>query len=159
MDGRIKKEVRSSGKRTAAELESVSAFEAIELITKHHAKTTDTEEGIDLFLRSWWSRTYNRPLKDPLLLEYSTYDLLYEYNDIEARKNATLEILEVEADKIEEAVVQETEDWIEEEERKEREAAEAALEAKRLKEEQWMLEQLKKQDPSFGDDLNMDFSE
>jgi hypothetical protein len=94
-------------------------------------------------------------LKDPLLAEYTTYDLLYEYHDKEERKNASIAILEEEADKIEEAVVQETEDWIEEEERKEREAEEA----KRLAEEQWMIEQLKKQDPGFGDDLNMNFSE
>lgn len=106
-------------------------------------------------MRSWWSRIYNRPLKDPLLAEYTTYDLLYEYHDKEERKLAAEAILEEEADKIEEATVQETEDWIEEEERKEREAAEA----KQRAEEQWMLDQFKKQDPTFGDDLNMNFSE
>jgi len=110
---------------------------------------------MDLFLRSWWCRTYNRPLKDPLLAEYTTYDLLYEYHDKEERKNASLAVLEEEADKIEEAIVEETESWIEEEERKEREAEEA----KKKAEELWMVEQLKKQDPTFGDDLNMDFSE
>lgn len=30
-------------------------------------------------LELWWSVKYNRPLKDPLLKEYSLYELIYEY--------------------------------------------------------------------------------
>lgn len=30
-------------------------------------------------LEIWWSIKFNRPLKDPLLQEYSLYELLYEY--------------------------------------------------------------------------------
>lgn len=30
-------------------------------------------------LEIWWSVKYNRPLKDPLLKEYSLYELIYEY--------------------------------------------------------------------------------
>lgn len=83
------------------------------------------------------------------------YELLFEYHDKESRKQVSIEALEEEADKIEEAQIEETMDWIEEEERKEREEAEA-----RKKEEEWMLEQLKKEHgDDFGEDLNLDFSE
>ena len=91
-----------------------------------------------------------------MLAEYSTYELLYEYHDREERKNASIAILEEEADKIEEAQVEETESWIEEEERKEREAAEA----KKAAEDAWMVQQLKKEHgDDFGEDFNLDFSE
>jgi hypothetical protein len=31
-------------------------------------------------LMFWWSKHYNRPMKDPLLSEYSLYDLLLEFH-------------------------------------------------------------------------------
>lgn len=31
------------------------------------------------FLRMWWCKTYNRPLKDPLLMSYTADELCYEY--------------------------------------------------------------------------------
>jgi hypothetical protein len=43
-----------------------------------HAKPVTVEimrEQLDI----WWSVKFNRPLKDPLLQEYSTQELLYEY--------------------------------------------------------------------------------
>lgn len=68
--------------------------------------------------------------------------------------------LEQETDKIEEEQLDETLSWVEEEERKEREALEATQRAKEAEEEKWMLEQLKKEHgDDFGDDLNLDFSE
>jgi len=39
-----------------------------------------TEDEFILFLKSWWSIQYKRPMKDPLLEEYSLFDLLYEYH-------------------------------------------------------------------------------
>ena len=95
-----------------------------------------------------------------MLLEYSLYDLLYEYHDKEERKKAVELKFELEADKIEEAQVEETESWIEEEERKEREADEAKqAEAAKKKEEEWMLAQLKKEHgDDFGEDVDVNFS-
>lgn len=114
---------------------------------------------MDLYLRSWWSKTYNRPLKDPLLADYTVYDLLYEYHDKQERVNAVESEFELEADKIEEARAEETESWIEEEERKEREAEEA-LAIKKKADDEWMLAQLKKENgEDFGDDVNLSFSE
>ena len=107
-------------------------------------------------MRSWWSNTYNRPLKDPLLAEYTLYDLLYEYHDKSERVNAVESQLDVETDKIEEAQVEETMSWIEEEERKEREA-EAVVAAKKA-EDEWMLSELKKEHgDDFGDDIDINF--
>ena len=110
---------------------------------------------MQLFLKSWWSRTYNRPLKDPLLESYTLQELLYEFYDKQERKKVAEMSFEEEADKIEEEKEQENLDWIEEEERKEREAIEAAEKAEA--EEKWMLEQLKKEHgDDFGEDLNLD---
>ena len=101
---------------------------------------------MSLFLRSWWSKTYNRPLKDPLLDTHTIQELLYEFYDKTERVKAAELTFELEADKIEEAKEQETLDWIEEEERKERELEEAKQREaeEREAEERWMLEQLKK---------------
>ncbi|CAB4125757.1 hypothetical protein UFOVP53_220 [uncultured Caudovirales phage] len=88
------------------------------------------------------------------MAEYSLYDLLYEFYDKEERKKAIELSFEQEADKIEEAQVEETESWIEEEERKEREAEESK------KKEEWMLSQLKKEHgDDFGEDVDLNFSE
>lgn len=75
-----------------------------------------------LFLQSWWSRTYNRPLKDPLLLSYTTEELLYEFYDRIERSKAEEERLEQEDVKIEEEKDKVNEDWAEKMEREEREA-------------------------------------
>jgi vacuolar-type H+-ATPase subunit E/Vma4 len=67
---------------------------------------------------------------------------------------------EQEADKIEDAKTEETLDWIEEEERKELEAAKAAAKAKLEADEKWMVEQLKKQNgDDFGEDIDLNFQE
>lgn len=115
---------------------------------------------MELFLRSWWSKTYNRPLKDPMLDTYTVYELLYEYKDRVERIRAAELIVDQEADKIEDAKVDDTLAWVEEEERKEKEAEEAAKRAQLEKDEQWMLEELKKEKgDDFGEDLNLDFGE
>jgi hypothetical protein len=42
--------------------------------------TPETPEQVIEHMRFWWSKHYNRPLKDPLLASYSLYDLLYEFH-------------------------------------------------------------------------------
>lgn len=75
-----------------------------------------------LFLQSWWSRTYNRPLKDPLLATYTLEELLYEFYDRIERAKAEDERLEQEDVKIEEEKDKKNEDWAERMEREEMEA-------------------------------------
>lgn len=78
-----------------------------------------------MFLQSWWSRTYNRPLKDPILLSYTLEELLYEFYDRIERRAAEEERLELEDDKIEEEKEQADLDWAEREEKKDLETLKA----------------------------------
>jgi hypothetical protein len=51
-------------------------------------------------------------------------------------------------------------DWVEEEERKEKEELERKIQETKQKEEEWMLTQLKKEHgEDFGDDVDLNFSE
>ena len=109
-------------------------------------------------MKSWWSKEYNRPFKDPILETYTLYDLIYEYHDKVERIVAAEEVFELNTDKIEEDQEKETLDWIEEEERKDLEEAEAAKAEKEATDEKWMLKQLKEEfGDDFGDDISTDF--
>lgn len=128
-----------------------------------------------MFFQSWWSRTYNRPLKDPLLQDYTLEELVYEYFDRAERELAATESADEERATIEAGNTQEVLDWAEEEEKREEEALRAKVEAARKKaqEEQesdpredpdnieWMEQQIAKEKEKggddFGDDLSLDF--
>jgi hypothetical protein len=88
--------------------------DSIKIIAAYNARAElDTEEQLLLYLQSWWSRLYNRPLKDPLLLSYSLEELLYEFYDRIERAKAEEERLEQEGDKIEVEKEQKALDWAE----------------------------------------------
>jgi hypothetical protein len=131
-----------------------STYKLIDAITYDLARSElDTEQKQLLFLQSWWSRTYNRPLKDPLLLEYTVDELYYEYRDRIERDLAIEERSEQEADKIEDNKIEESLSWAEEEERKERENAE-----KKAADQKWMNDQLLKYKEEFGEDFGEDIT-
>lgn len=118
-----------------------------------------------LFLKSWWSRTYSRPLKDPLLDEYSMEELLYEFFDHIERAKAAEESTERENDKIEEEKEKEVLDWAEQEEKREleelRRKGEASVNIDPTKDPnniKWMEEQLKAHKEEFGEDFGEDVS-
>lgn len=101
----------------------LSVIESIKKLATYNARAElNTEEQLLLFLQSWWSRTYNRPLKDPLLLSYTLEELLYEFYDRIERSKAEEERLEREDVMIEEEKDKANEDWAEKMEREEREA-------------------------------------
>lgn len=101
----------------------LSIVDAIKKIASFNARAElHTEEQLLLFLQSWWSRTYNRPLKDPLLATYTLEELLYEFYDRIERSKAEDERLEQEDVKIEEEKDKKNEDWAERMEREEMEA-------------------------------------
>ena len=101
----------------------LSVVESIKKIASFNARAElHNEEQLLLFLQSWWSRTYNRPLKDPLLLSYTIEELLYEFYDRIERSKAEQERLEQEDVKIEEDKDKVNEDWAEKMERQELEA-------------------------------------
>ena len=144
--------------------------ETIESIKKLAAKQAraplNTEEHILLFLQSWWSRIYNRPLKDPVLLSYSLEELLYEFYDRIEREKVAAESIEQESDNMEKEKEKKDMDWAEQEERKELEeamrnakeeapVADPTTDAANLK---WMEEQLRKQKDLLGDDFGEDVS-
>jgi hypothetical protein len=107
------------GKLAEGDLSEISIVEAIRKTASFRATaSSDSLESLELFLRSWWSKAYNRPLKDPILESYHVYELMYEYFDKIERQNAANQALEQETDKIEDDKIQETLDWVMEEERK-----------------------------------------
>ena len=121
-----------------------------------------------LFLKSWWSTLYNRPLKDPLLESYTFEELLYEFFDKSERQKASEESVVKEADKIEETKDQEVLDWAEQEELKELE--EMKRTAQKLKPEtqnpiqdpknvKWMEEQMVKYKAEYGESFGEDIAE
>jgi len=133
---------------------------------------------LDLFLCHWWSKKFNRPLKDPVLLSYTSEELIYEYYDHIEREKAEQARLEEDDDKIEDSKLQEALDWAEAEEKKDIEnlrlKAEKERATKEIEEEfedpmadpsnrEWVEEQLRKAKEThgedFGEDLNLDFTE
>lgn len=54
------------------------------------AEPGTTLESLEGFLVKWWCRYYNRPYKDPTLLEYTLEELLYEFFDLQLRKDEKL---------------------------------------------------------------------
>lgn len=121
-----------------------------------------------LFLKSWWSSTYNRPLKDPLLDSYTLEELLYEFYDKIERQEAREERSIKEADKMDEAKEKEVLDWAEQEEKKEleemqRRDSEIAYPTQDPENIRWMNEQLEKakqiHGETFGEDVDEKFEE
>lgn len=144
-----------------------SVVDTVKAIAARNARADlDTEEQLLLFLQSWWSRTYNRPLKDPVLLSYSLEELLYEFYDRIERTKAEDERLERESDKIEDNKDQANLDWAEQEEKRELDALKAeAAQASEVKDPtkdpenvKWMEEQIKNAKSLLGDDFGEDLT-
>lgn len=143
----------------------LSLIEAVRAIAARNARgDLEDEHYLLLFLQSWWSRTYNRPLKDPLLLSYTLEELLYEFYDRIEREKAYQESIEQENDKIEEAKEKESLDWAEQEERKELEAlktqeVKTADPTKDPDNIAWMEEQVRKAQGIYGETFGEDIEE
>lgn len=154
----------------------LTVVDSVRSIAAYNARAElDSEEQLSLFLQSWWSRTYNRPLKDPILLSYTLEELLYEFYDKTERQAAEEERASSENDKIEEGKEKATLDWIEQEEQRELEAMKRKQQAKSKGKAEpepidptkdpdnvaWMEEQLRQAKDQYGDtfgeDLELDF--
>jgi hypothetical protein len=120
-----------------------------------------TERGTVLFLMSWWSEHYNRPLKDPVLQEYTLEELSYEYYNYHKRQEYKLEKQE-ENDRIEEDKAwDEAEAWADEMEamdEAERQTAETVDPREDPKNIEWMQKQIDDAKKQFGDDVGEDLS-
>jgi hypothetical protein len=145
-----------------------SVVDCIRAIAAYNARAAiNSEHQMTLFLKSWWSNTYKRPLKDPLLESYTLEELLYEFYDKMERQQAAEERVASEADKIEETKEKEVLDWAEAEEKRELEemqlkaAKQATDPVKDPANQKWMEEEIRKAKeqfgPEFGEDISADF--
>jgi hypothetical protein len=151
-----------------------SIAEAIKEIAAKNARASLVDEDqLKLFLQSWWSNTYNRPLKDPLLQTYTLEELLYEFHDKIERRAAAIEHREAEEAEQEEGKDKANLDWAEQMEREELEQlkAKAAAEEEARKQDptkdpeniKWMEEQIRlakaQHGETFGEDIEEKFDE
>jgi hypothetical protein len=164
----------TEGKGIGEPIQGLDLAESIRQIAAHNARANLNDDNqLLLFLRSWWSRTYNKPLKDPLLQSYTLEELLYEFYDKVERNLAEEERIKNQEVKQEEVQEKDVLDWIDEEERKDadkvtREAA-ATVPAKPADPTKdpanvkWMEEQIKlakaELGEDFGEDLELNFDE
>jgi len=154
--------------------DGLSIVDAVKAVAAYNARADlDNEKQLTLFLQSWWSRTYNRPLKDPLLLSYTLEELLYEFYDKIERRAAEEERSESDSVKIEEDKEKAVLDWAEAEEKKELDALKTKATEEELKTAldptedpanvRWMEEQLaegkKLLGDSFGEDIDDSFED
>jgi len=143
----------------------LSLVDAVKAIAARNARANlDDEYYLLLFLQSWWSRTYNRPLKDPILLSYTLEELLYEFYDRIEREKAYKESIEQENDKIEDKKEQEALDWAEQEERRELEElkmrGEESLDPTKDPDNvAWMEEEMRKAQDMYGETFGEDIEE
>lgn len=78
------------------------------LVKKQLRRPLVTDEAISLWLQIWWSKKYERPLKDPLLLEYTLEELIYEFfisqeYEVVQKEKAELEAEQKEKEKMDQA--------------------------------------------------------
>jgi hypothetical protein len=121
-------------------------------------------------LAIWWSGHFKRPLKDPLLSEYTLEELIYEYYIVKEKSVYEEETRKEETDKIEEAKIKDDEKWADE---MEAEFASTEQEGKKSepKEEQlfidpskdpknieWMEKEIENSKSFFGEDFGEDLS-
>lgn len=141
----------------------MSAFACIDRITEANARESLDNESAQLrFLQSWWSRTYNRPLKDPLLLSYTLEELYYEFRDRIEREKAVEEQSQQETDKIEQAKIDDAMSWADAEEAKELQDLESnSTDSWKPSEDdkKWMEDQLKEAKEEYGEDFGEDIDE
>ena len=162
----------SEGERPGESPNGISIAESIRKIAAKNARASlDDDEHLTRFLQSWWSRTYNRPLLDPLLQSYTLEQLLYEFYDRVERHAA-------EEERIKGAEIQQEEnkekadlDWADAEELKDREALRikeeaASQESKEIKNPaldpeniKWMEEQIKANKEQFGETFGEDIND
>lgn len=116
------------------------------------------------FLSYWWSKTYSRPLKDPLLQSYTLEELYYEYKEHSEREKAAKERVEQEADNIDKAKEDEALAWAEAEEKREAESLKSDPDIKpewspTPEDKAWMENQIKQGKELYGEDFGEDINE
>lgn len=139
------------------------------MIARKDAEDEETRNGVSLFFINWWSEHYQKPFKDPTLMEYTLEELMYEYY-YKYEKQEFAKRRREEDDKIEEDRKWEADQaWADKLEAEE-EAAAQKNEQKPVdpvvdpQNVEWMQKQIeldKQQNPdsTFGDDISMSFED
>lgn len=142
---------RDNGQST----KSKSLIECIHEIAKQDARAdiNKSDGQLLLFLKSWWSRTYNRPLKDPLLDSYTIEELAYEFFDKIERKKAEQENIKAQDDKIEDEKHKRNLDWAEQEELKELEELRRQEEQSKINNDEKWMEKIVEQELKDGKEV------
>ena len=160
----------TDSERPSQSSDGLTVVESIRILAAKNARADlQHEDQLILFLRSWWSRTYNRPLLDPLLQAYTLEQLLYEFYDrIERRLAEEERVASAEISK-EDNKTKNDLDWaekMEQEELAEIKAKAAADEAKKVEDPtkdlenvKWMEEQLRLAKDQYGDTFGEDIEE
>lgn len=162
MEERAQRESKGVSERTGKiEADYTSALQAIDLIIERASREKlDTEEAQLRFLCYWWSKTYSRPLKDPLLQSYTLEELYYEFKEHSEREKAAKERVEQEADNIEQAKYDEAAAWAEAEEKKESTLKEGPIDWQPSDEDKsWMEDQIRSGKEIYGEDFGEDINE
>lgn len=111
---------------------------------------------------NWWSEHYKRPLKDPLLLEYTVEELSYEYFNHIERRRAEEEAAQAHSDKIEEEKLEASQRWADQMEAEE-DDDEPLDPVKDPNNQAWMEEEIRKNKEllgeDFGEDLDLNFGQ
>lgn len=143
----------------------MSAFEAIDVIAiKAAREDLNTEKSQLRFLSYWWSNKYHKPLKDPLLKDYTIEELYYEYRLHEEYAKAINEKEDQEGEKAEEQKQDEALAWAEAEEAQE--LAEQQNKGNNdgdvkitSNDEEWMKQQIDNAKTIYGDSFGADITE
>jgi hypothetical protein len=112
----------------------------------------------------WWCKKYNRPLKDPLLQEYSYEELLYEMSAYSELQKSLDKLAEEEADRIEDEKYEEDLAWAEQME-KEFAAQQAPVDTPKPTDPsldpaniEWMNKAIQEEKARLGEDFGEDLS-
>ena len=116
------------------------------------------------YLQIWWSDYYKRPLKDPILQNYTFEELVYEYYAQSEYEKAKQERIEQESDKIEKDNHQTAVDWADQMEAEEMKAMEQSVEKEIDPVEdpdniEWMEKQMQDAKEVYGDNFGEDIGE
>jgi hypothetical protein len=111
-----------------------------------------------LSIKLWWCEKYNRPLKDPLLEDYTEEELLFEYFTLVENESYRKELKE-EGDRIkEEESLEEDNDWADQMEAMEKESKQPEEEPELTQDDiEWMQKEIQEDEDHDHEDMIIDF--
>ena len=111
----------------------------------------------------WWCNHYKRPLKDPILQEYTLEELIYEFYTVKEKRVYENELADAESDRIEEEKIQAEEDWADMMEAEDEDEPEydPLQDPKNI---EWMEKEIENSkllfdDETFGEDVSLNFDD